>query len=377
MSALSIIQRRTHGLIAAVTPSFLHLLPDLPCDYDVRPCVAHLSPVCCSLLRAREALLRRSFLRWFRVRSSVASQRLRVAFTCWAFHKLKPRLPFSSPLCINDILQPSCRSSVLTASASLFFSLRPNAPSMCLKWTRGIFCFIRLCILRHICERVLGWCVLLSTRTLTCHWRMMASQLALCRTLARWRQQQKLRRYFKNWRMLCSHESKVRLHRCYYDSFSWKNRLCLCLTHWHVYARKIFAAKKLLSHFARLFVLRRALFVWRQLGHVRSFASCRFYLNEIKLKRLFFDRLQRWRSCSIYSKQLAERMRTTVLLASTARLLRTAFKKWCRSSALSHENIKYRNGDHAAVRHFLRTAFKRWCIIYKDNRLQAFQQVTT
>jgi hypothetical protein len=377
MSALSIIQRRAHGFIAAVTPSFLHLLPDLPCDYDVRPCVAHLSPVCCSLLQAREALLRRSFSQWSRVRSSVASQRLCVAFACWAFHKLKPRLPFSSPLSMGDILQPSCRSSVLTASASMFFSLRPKAPSMCLKWTRGIFCFIRLCILQHICERVLGWYVLLSTRTLTGHWRMIASQLSLCRTLGRWRLQQKLRRYFKNWRMLCSQESKVRMHRCYYDSFSWKNRLRLCLTHWHVYARKIFAAKKLLSHFARLFVLRRALFAWRQLVHVQSFASCRFHLNEMKFKRLFFDGLQRWRYLSIYSKQLAEGMRTSVLLASTARLLRTSFKNMCRNLKLSHENIKFINGSRAAAQHFLRKAFKRWAIIYKDNRLQAFQQVAT
>lgn len=378
MSALKIIQRRTHDLIAAVTPSFLHLLPDLPCDYDDRPCFGGLPALCRSLLRARQAILRRSCLRWSRIVSSIATRRLRVAFSCWAFQSQKPRLPFSSSLCVGDILQPSCRSSVLAAATSLIFSLRLSAPSICSKWTRCIFCFVRLCILRHICERMLGWYALLSTRRLTGHWRMIASQLALFRTLGRWREQQKLRRYFRNWRVLCSQESKVRLHRCYFDSFSCDYKLRLCLAHWHLHACKVSSAKKVLLQFVRLFVLRRALLVWHQLGHVQSFASRRFRHNELKLKRLVFYRLQRIRTSGIRFTQLAEQMRASVQVTSKARLLRTVFTKLYHNSALSRESIEFRNDDdYVAARHFLSKFFKRWAILSKDNRLQACQQVTS
>jgi uncharacterized membrane protein len=97
----------------------------------------------------------------------------------------------------------------------------------------------------------------------------------------------------------------------------------------------------------------------------------------LKLKRLFFYRLQRIRTSGIQFVQLAEQMRASVQVTSKARLLRTVFTKLYHNLALSRESIEFRNtDDYAAARHFLGKFFKRWAILSKDSRLQACQQVT-
>jgi hypothetical protein len=381
MSALKIIQASTRDLIAAVTPSFLHLLPDLPFDYGDRHHVDELTPLCRSLLLARFSFLRRSFFRWSRIKSHTAAQRMRAAFSCWAFQASKPRLPFSSSLSVVCILQPSCRSSLLAAATAFFCSSRsPFAPSMGSKWIRGVILFLRHCIICHISERVMGWYTVLVARRFTAHWRVVASQLALFRTLARWRRRQKLIRHIRAWRISYSQESKIRLHRCYFDSLSYQRSLKRHLVFWHQHAVKVSAAKSRLKKTAAAIVIRRAFFAWRHLIPILSFTTRCCSNHALQLKHKFFEQMQRARLLSIHSNLLAQQMRASVHTAFNARMLRSAFSAFFCNAALSRRSIKNRERDvifqGMCCRHGLSKMFKRWSFLAKENRLQASQQVT-
>lgn len=380
MSALRNIRDRTHELIAAVTPSYLHLLPDLVSQNAASTDCGELSVVCRSLLLYRIGLLRRSFFRWSRINSGIAAQRTRVAFSCWMFQKTKPRLPLSSSLNICGILQPSCCSSVLTASAALLFSCKGSAPSLGSKWISGVVCFTRRCIIQHICERIVGWYSILSARRLAGHWRVIASQLELFRSLGRWRRRQKLLRFFRGWRVLCGQECKVRLHRCYFDSLSYHHIMRRVLTLWHLYVCKLSSAKNRLSVAVKARVLRRTFLAWKQLGPVVLFASHRYSDYVLKLKRAFFSRLLHWKSVSIHSQQLAERMRASVHVACTGRLMRSTFNSFFQFAASSRLSIKKKaTYDVVALmsaRHLVSKAFKGWSVWNKENRLLESQQVT-
>ena len=379
MSAVKNIQAHTHELLSTLTPAFLHLLPDLPCNYVTYPISGNLSPFCRSLLHARHAVLRRSFLRWSCRIARIAARRVRMAFSCWTFQASKSRLPFASSLNIFGILQPSCRSNVLTAAAALLFSCGGRAPSIGSKWIRGIVFFIRYCIIRHICERIHGWYILHSARRLAGHWRAVAAQLVLFRTLGNWRRRQKLLRHFRDWRNLCSHEGKVRLHRCYHDTLSYDRSLRRCLALWHLHAFKISAAKLRLSSAATAFALRRAFFAWHQLGPILLF-SRRCHSNSVmQMKRVCFDRLNHFKFLNIRSKRLAEQMRASVYVASNARLLRFSFQSFINAVASSKQNSKLLEQDEAVKcisnRHRLGKVFKLWSLLFKHNQLQVSQQV--
>lgn len=380
MSSLRNIRDRTHELIAAVTPSYLHLLPDLVSQSATSTDCGELSLVCRSLFLYRIGLLRRIFFRWSRTNSGIAAQRTRVAFSCWMFQISNPRLPFASSLNIRGIFQPNCCSSVLTALAALLFSCKGIAPTFGSKWITGVVCFIRRCIIQHICERIVGWYSILSARRFAGHWRIVASQLELFRSLGRWRRRQKLLRFFRGWRVLCGQECKVRLHRCFFDTLTYHHIMRRFLTFWRLYVSKLSTAKNRLSIAVKACVLRRTFLAWKQLGPVLLFMSHRYSKYVLKLKRAFFSRLRQWKSVSLHSQQLAERMRASVHVACTGRLMRSTFNAFFHFAASSRLSVK-KSASHdvaslMSARHLVCKAFKVWSVSNKENRLLASQQVS-
>jgi hypothetical protein len=374
------IHTRAHDLIAEVTPSFLLLLPDLPCDYTSGQKIEELSLSHRSLLLARFALLRRSFFRWSRINYSIAVQRVRTAFSCWVFQSCKPRLPFETSLKIRDILQPSCRSGLLTSATALIFFCKSGVRSTGSNWIQGIVLFVKRCIVQHICERMLGWHDLLSTRRLTIHWRVVASQLALVRTLHRWRRRQKLTRHFRGWRESCDQECKIRHHRCYYDAFSHICSMRRCLALWCLYTRRVSLAKTSIANAAIAIVVRRAFFAWQEWSRVATFVNGRFRRNFATLTRKVFDRLRLMRSSAVYFKFLIERMRASVPSTYKNRSFSSAFASFFPNSASTHHTCKKRQIYFIlqCISSFFRIwkAFQKWASILKENQLRTSQQVT-
>jgi hypothetical protein len=127
-------------------------------------------------------------------------------------------------------------------------------------------------------------------------------------------------------------------------------------------------------------VLRRTFLAWKQLGPVVLFASHRYSDYVLKLKRAFFSRLLHWKSVSIHSQQLAERMRASVHVACTGRLMRSTFNSFFQFAASSRLSIKKKaTYDVVALmsaRHLVSKAFKGWSVWNKENRLLESQQVT-
>ena len=206
------------------------------------------------------------------------------------------------------------------------FSCKVSAPSMRSKWIIAVVCFVRRCIIRHISERIAGWYNMFSARRFTGHWRIVASQLELFRTLGRWRRRQKLLRHFRGWRVLCGEECKVRLHRCYYDSISYLYIMRRFMTIWHLHVCSVSSAKSRLLNAVTAFALRRAFCAWKRSGPILAFMNRRYHGDAAKLKRAMFHRLHNWRSLCMQLQQRAESMKASVHAASTRRLLRSAFK---------------------------------------------------